>query len=101
MQNVLTLGQQVEYFREYKGRIENMVGAFNATKIISGGLFGISMGTNDFALNYYMNPILSEEYSVTQFQDLLLHSLSEFIQVIHSFINAIINGDVRHLLGLY
>lgn len=82
--NVLTLGQQVEYFRQYKGRIANMVGAFNASEIISGGLFGISMGTNDFALNYYMNPILSEEYSVTQFQDLLLHSLSAFVQSIYT-----------------
>ena len=83
MQNVLTLGQQVENFRQYKGQLANMIGAANASKIISGGLFGISMGTNDFGLNYYMDPIIREKYSITQFQDLLLRSLSEFIQVIN------------------
>jgi hypothetical protein len=59
-----------------------MVGGKNASEIISGALFAISMGTDDFANNYYFNPITSAHYTVTEFQDLLLDSLSEFIQVI-------------------
>lgn len=74
-----------------------MIGPANASKIISGGVFGISMGTNDFVLNYYMNPILRKKYTVAQFQDLLIRSLSEFIQVIYSVIIVIINGNVGHL----
>ena len=34
MQNVLTLGQQVENFRQYKGQLANMIGVANASKII-------------------------------------------------------------------
>lgn len=82
--NVLTLGQELEYFRGYKRKLANMIGAANASEIISGGLFGISMGTNDFILNYYVNPLTRKKYSVTQFQDLLLRSLSGFIQSIYT-----------------
>ena len=86
MQGVLTLGEQLENFRHYRGHLANMIGTENASKIISGGLFGISMGTNDFAINYYSSTILIRKiYTVTQFQDLLLRSLSEFIQVIICF----------------
>ena len=82
MQNIINLRKQVENFREYRGQLESLIRGKNASKIISGGLFGISMGTNDFLVNYYSNPITRARYNVTQFQDLLLSSLSESIEVI-------------------
>jgi len=84
MQNVLTMGQQWENFKLYREQLVNMVGRENALKIISGALFLISTGTNDFTNNYYLNPITRDQYNVTGFQDLLLDSLSKFIEGIYS-----------------
>lgn len=81
--DVLPLGKQVENFRDYRRKLSNLIGAKNATRIISKGLFLISMGTNDFVNNYYTNSILRERYNVTQFQNLLLRSLSKFIKDIY------------------
>eukprot|EP00253_Pinus_taeda_P033431 PITA_33431 len=81
---VLTLGQQVENFKLYRKKLVNMVGEKNASDIISGALFVISTGTDDFTNTYYINPITRAKYNVTEFQDHLLHSLSKFMQGIYS-----------------
>eukprot|EP00253_Pinus_taeda_P004091 PITA_04091 len=81
--NVLTLGQQLQNFKLYRKQLVNMVGGENASKIISGALFAISTGTDDFANNYYFNPITRAQYTVTEYRDHLLDSLSEFIQNIY------------------
>eukprot|EP00253_Pinus_taeda_P012855 PITA_12855 len=81
--NVLTLGQQLENFKLYREELVSIVGGQNASEIISRALFAISMGTDDFANNYYINPITRAHYTVTEFRDLLLNSLSEFIQNIY------------------
>eukprot|EP00253_Pinus_taeda_P000656 PITA_00656 len=81
--NVLTLGQQLENFKLYREQLVDMVGQQNASEIMSRALFAISMGTDDFANNYYLNQITRAHYTVTEFRDLLLKSLSEFIQNIY------------------
>eukprot|EP00253_Pinus_taeda_P033430 PITA_33430 len=82
--NVLTMGQQWKNFKLYREQLVSMVGRENASEIISGALFVISTGTDDFTNNYYLNPITKAQYNVTAFQDLLLDSLSKFIQGIYS-----------------
>ncbi|KAH9302862.1 hypothetical protein KI387_014445, partial [Taxus chinensis] len=83
--NVLPLEKQVNNFRKYKAQLVNMVGQEYAVKIVSEALFGISTGTNDFTNNYYLNPLTkSNNYSVEGFQNLLIHSLTVFIQNIFS-----------------
>eukprot|EP01018_Ginkgo_biloba_P039197 Gb_33730 [translate_table: standard] len=82
--NVITLKNQVEYFKEYQQRLTALVGPDNATQIVSRALFSISAGTDDFANNYFLNPLTRRRYSVTQYQDLLLRSLSQFIKNVYS-----------------
>jgi len=81
VQDVLPLGKQVDDFRHYRRQLSHLIGAKNASRIISKGLFSISMGTNDFVNNYYTNSTLREKTTVAQFQDLLLRSLAKFIKV--------------------
>ncbi|GLJ22705.1 hypothetical protein SUGI_0427650 [Cryptomeria japonica] len=78
--NVITLGKQVENFRNYKEQLANIIGQADARKIVSEALYVISMGTNDFILNYYLNPLRRKQYNITQWQDLLINSLERFIQ---------------------
>eukprot|EP00253_Pinus_taeda_P005741 PITA_05741 len=82
--NVLTLGHQLENFKLYRQQLVNMVGGENASEIISGALFVLSTGSNDFANKYYINPITRADYNVTEFQDHLLTYLSRFIEGIYS-----------------
>ncbi|KAH9302863.1 hypothetical protein KI387_014446, partial [Taxus chinensis] len=82
--NVLPLDEQVDNFRLYKAQLVNMVGQEKATKIVSEALFGLSTGTDDFAINYYINPLTRNNYSVEDFQNLLIQSLTVFIQNVYS-----------------
>eukprot|EP00253_Pinus_taeda_P032190 PITA_32190 len=81
--NVLTLWQQLKNFRLYKDKLVDLVGTQNATDIISKALFAISMGTDDFTNNYYLDPLTRLRYTVTEYQDHLLGHLSKFIQNIY------------------
>ncbi|KAH9302867.1 hypothetical protein KI387_014450, partial [Taxus chinensis] len=76
----ISLGMQMENFRSYRQNLEDMIGEEGASKIISGALFAISMGTNDFIDNYYSNSTIREKYNIEQFQELLLQDLQPFIQ---------------------
>lgn len=68
-------------FRHYKVRLARLFGHETAKRTVSQALFSISSGTDDFANNYFINPLTMRMYTLEQFQDLLLNSLSEFIQV--------------------
>ncbi|GLJ22975.1 hypothetical protein SUGI_0433430 [Cryptomeria japonica] len=78
--SVLPLEIQVKNFRLYKIRLARLFGHETANRIVSEALFTISTGTDDFANNYYINPLTRGMYTIEQFQDLLLESLSEFIR---------------------
>nr|ABK26586.1 unknown [Picea sitchensis] len=81
LQNVLTLEQQLDNFKLYREKLVNMLGPENSSEVISGALFVISMGTNDFSNNYYLNPSTRAHYTIDEFQDHVLHTLSRFIEV--------------------
>lgn len=81
LQNVLPLEKQVENFRLYKARLAKQFGHETANNTVSQALFAISGGTDDFANNYFLNHITRKKYNVEQFQDLMLKSLTVFIEV--------------------
>ncbi|XP_059075353.1 GDSL esterase/lipase At5g03820-like [Cryptomeria japonica] len=79
--NVLPLERQVKNFKHYKVRLAEEFGYETTNRTIAQALFAISGGTNDFANNYFTSPLTRKKYTVEQFQDLLLESLTVFIQV--------------------
>ncbi|GLJ22972.1 hypothetical protein SUGI_0433370 [Cryptomeria japonica] len=82
--NVLPLEKQVENFRLYKAQLVKQFGHEIADRTICQALFAISGGTDDFANNYFINPLTRKKYTIEQFQDLLLNSLSKFIQNVYN-----------------
>ncbi|GLJ22973.1 hypothetical protein SUGI_0433390 [Cryptomeria japonica] len=82
--NVLPLEKQVENFRLYKAQLVKQFGHETANRTVSQALFAISGGTDDFANNYFINPLTRKKYTIEQFQDLLLNSLSKFIQNVYN-----------------
>ncbi|KAH9302844.1 hypothetical protein KI387_014427, partial [Taxus chinensis] len=81
--NVIPLRKQLENFRRYRSQLTEMIRRENASRIVSQALFGISMGTNDYVDNYYSNPVTRNMYSLAQFEDLLHHSLTVFIENVY------------------
>ncbi|KAK5813795.1 hypothetical protein PVK06_029246 [Gossypium arboreum] len=78
--NTISLSQQLENYREYKNKLVDITGKFNASSRISRGIHLISAGSSDFLQNYYINPLLFTTYTPDTFSDILLNSYDHFIQ---------------------
>uniref|UniRef100_A0A7N0U326 GDSL esterase/lipase n=1 Tax=Kalanchoe fedtschenkoi TaxID=63787 RepID=A0A7N0U326_KALFE len=70
--NVLALPDQLDYFQQYKNRLRLTVGSQEADEVINRTVFLLSIGTNDFLMNYYINPKRQAQFSVEQYQDFLV-----------------------------
>ncbi|XP_076936034.1 GDSL esterase/lipase At5g45950-like [Bidens hawaiensis] len=82
--NVISLNKQLEYFKEYKIRMERLVGKQDAHKIVSNAVFILSMGTNDFLQNYYFDPTRSRMFTITQYQRYLISCMESYVKKMHS-----------------
>ncbi|TVU30150.1 hypothetical protein EJB05_21759, partial [Eragrostis curvula] len=51
--NVIPLSKQLDMFREYKSRLEQHLGAAQAGAVLSGAVYVVSIGSNDFLENYF------------------------------------------------
>lgn len=80
-QNVISLPKQLQYFKEYKKRLESVVGRKRTEKHIKKSAFLISAATNDFVVNYFLVPTRRKSFSVFNYQQFLIQQLKNFIQV--------------------
>ncbi|PHT35839.1 GDSL esterase/lipase [Capsicum baccatum] len=79
--DVITMEKQMEYFKEYKRRIENSIGKEKTKLLIRKAAFIISAGTNDFAVNYFNTPFRRQKYyKVSEYQQFLLQMVQQFIK---------------------
>ncbi|XP_066383736.1 GDSL esterase/lipase At2g42990-like isoform X2 [Miscanthus floridulus] len=74
--SVIPLGQQLEYFEEYKARLEAAKGESVASEIIAEAVYIFSIGTNDFILNYFTLPVRPVQYTPSEYVSYLV-SLAE------------------------
>ncbi|KAJ9136090.1 hypothetical protein P3X46_033202 [Hevea brasiliensis] len=78
--NVIGIPQQVEYFKEYKKRLESAIGKKTTENHIKKALFIISAGTNDFVVNYFTLPVRRKTFSVSAYQQFILHKTLQLVQ---------------------
>lgn len=90
-QSVISLSKQVEYLKHYKIHLRQLVGANRAEELIRNAVFVISMGTNDFLQNYYVEPVRSQQFSVAQYEDFLIASMSSAVKVRHLLFPKLLN----------
>ncbi|CAM8986304.1 unnamed protein product [Rhodiola kirilowii] len=84
LSHALSLTQQLEYFKEYKGKLAKAAGSSSkADSIINGALFLISFGPSDFIQNYYINPYINKVYTVDQYSTMLVKIMSNTIKTLH------------------
>jgi hypothetical protein len=81
MQQYITLSQQLEYFGEYRSKLAVVAGSSKAQSIVSDALYIICTGSNDFHLNFYINPVLLSTLTYDQYCDRLVVIFSNTIAV--------------------
>lgn len=82
--NAMTLAKQREYLRHYEIHLSQMVGVDKARETMKNAIYILSMGTNDFLQNYFLEVIRSMQYTVEQYQNFLIRSLFTHVKIIHS-----------------
>lgn len=81
LQHAITLPQQLEYFKEYQGKLEKVAGAKQAANIIKEAIYLLGAGSGDFLQNYYVNPFVNKVYTVDEYSAQLIGSFNTFIKV--------------------
>lgn len=80
-QHAIPLSQQLQYFREYQGKLAKVAGSKKAASIIKDALYLLSAGNSDFLQNYYVNPYLNRVYTPEQYSSILVGLFSSFVKV--------------------
>jgi len=80
---VIPFWREVEYFKEYRTRLATLVGGVEkAAMVLKIAVTFISIGTNDFIANYFLDPLVRPaHFTVSQYIDFLLDTLSAYIEV--------------------
>jgi hypothetical protein len=90
-QGAISLGQQLNYFKEYQSKVAAVAGSSHAAALTSGSIYVVSAGTSDYVQNYYVNAMLAAAYTPDQFADALMTPFTAFIEVTnqtdHSHLN--------------
>ncbi|XP_059663812.1 GDSL esterase/lipase At5g45950 [Cornus florida] len=80
----LSVSQQLKYFMKYKLRLKQLMGEKKVEKFIGNAIFIISMGTNDFLQNYYIDPFRSTQFTIEQYQNYLISCMFRYVKAMHT-----------------
>ncbi|XP_062193733.1 GDSL esterase/lipase At2g42990-like [Phragmites australis] len=82
--SVITLSEQLAYFKEYTDRLKIAKGEAAAKQIIGEALYIWSIGTNDFIENYYNLRQRRLQYTVGEYEAYLLGLAESAIRRVHA-----------------
>lgn len=80
LNHAIPLSQQLNYFKEYQGKLNKVAGSQKAASIIKGALYLLSAGSSDFVQNYYVNPWVNKAFTPDQYGSYLVESFNSFIK---------------------
>ncbi|KAI3455511.1 hypothetical protein Pfo_012174 [Paulownia fortunei] len=80
LSHVIPLSQQLQYYKEYQGKLAKVAGDKQAASIIKDALYLVSAGSSDFIQNYYVNPFLNKAYTPDQYSSYLVGIFTSFIK---------------------
>nr|XP_043612329.1 GDSL esterase/lipase At5g45960-like [Erigeron canadensis] len=83
LSSAIKLEQQLEYFKEYKSKMEMFIGKEGIADLINKSVFMLSAGTNDYIVNYYGlgESVTGVLYpNVTSYNNFLLQNIEQFIK---------------------
>lgn len=83
-QNVIPLWKEVGMYKDYQGKLRAHFSEEKAKEIISNSLYMLSLGTNDFMLNFYVFPYRRTQFTVKQYQHFIIAAAEKFIRQLYS-----------------
>lgn len=81
--SALSLDKQLEMFKEYIGKIKDVVGEEKANFIVGNSIYLVVSGSDDIANTYYTTPLRRPQYDINSYADFLVASASDFIKVLY------------------
>lgn len=81
LQHVISLSQQLQYYKEYQVKLAKVAGSKQAASIVKDALYIVSAGSSDYIQNYYVNPFLNKAYTPDQYSSYLVGIFTSFIKV--------------------
>ncbi|CAK9134657.1 unnamed protein product [Ilex paraguariensis] len=84
LRNVLTISKQLEYFKHYKTQVKQMAGEQKGEEILQNAIYLLSMGTNDFLQNYFLELNRSETFTVEQYEDYLISCMARDVKAMYT-----------------
>ncbi|KAE8075605.1 hypothetical protein FH972_014301 [Carpinus fangiana] len=82
--NVIPMWKELEYYKDYQNKLRAYLGIEKANEILSEALYLLSLGTNDFLLNYYVFPTRRSQFSIEEYQDFLVGLSGNFIRDLYA-----------------
>ncbi|KAK7266820.1 hypothetical protein RIF29_19476 [Crotalaria pallida] len=85
--NIIRMYRQLENFREYRSRVEALIGASEAKTLVNQALVLITVGGNDFVNNYYLvpNSVRSQQYPLPEYVKFLISEYRKHLKKLHGF----------------
>nr|GLL23455.1 GDSL esterase/lipase APG [Ipomoea trifida] len=80
LSHAIPLSQQLEYYKEYQGKLASVAGSKKAASIIKDAVYIVGFGSSDFLQNYYINPYLNKVYTPDQYGSYLVSIFNSFIK---------------------
>ncbi|PWA82603.1 GDSL-like Lipase/Acylhydrolase superfamily protein [Artemisia annua] len=80
LSHAISLQQQLQYYKEYQGKLVQVAGGSKAASIFKDALYLISAGNSDFAQNYYVNPFINKHYTPDQYGSYLVGIFQSFVK---------------------
>ncbi|MCL7024524.1 hypothetical protein MKW94_007717 [Papaver nudicaule] len=82
--SVIPLSEELEYFKEYLTKLASFLGKDGAAETARESLYFISIGTNDFIVNYFSVPGRSFQFTVEEYEDFLIGIAKNFLIELYS-----------------
>lgn len=81
------MSEQLAMFKEYIGKLKNIVGEDRTKFILDNSFFLVVAGSDDIANTYFIARVRQLQYDIPAYTDLMLHSASDFVKVGLTFFN--------------
>ena len=96
--NIIRIGDQLQYFREYQRKLRALVGEEQATQLVNQALVLITLGGNDFVNNYYLVPmsVRSRQYALPDYVRFLVAEYRKILSVNPRVLLLLLLSGSRH-----
>ncbi|XP_059451868.1 GDSL esterase/lipase At2g42990-like [Corylus avellana] len=82
--NVIPMWKELEYYKDYQNKLRAYLGNEKANEILSEALYLLSLGTNDFLINYYIFPTRRSQFTIQEYEDFLVGLSGNFIRDLYN-----------------